>query len=1026
MRTTGSEDPRQVLLIVDDSEMDRTLLRLIFSRKFLIEEAKNGVEALQKLRALPRVDIVTLDIMMPELDGLGVLEAMRSDNNLRDIPVIVATDINDEDMQIRALELGADDIFNKPVNSNLIQARVNRVLLKNESVALKAKLQQQDETLRLMQYDHLTGLMTQEAFYLAADQIVHKKPAGSYAISVMDIDGFKVINDQYGREEGDRLLRLIAEHLRSAFRGADGVCCRIYADNFAAILPPDKWILKNIAEQCEQRITTSSPYSIRFSIGRYVADDLTLSVQSMTDRAVIARRTIKGRYDKHIVSYGESMRKELILEQDIVGRMDKALQNGEFTLYIQPQYNHEYGSLTGAEALVRWLRPGKTPVSPSVFIPIFEQNGFIFDLDRYVWEQAAMLLRKWIDKGLHSPPLSVNVSRCDILHHDFHETITSIVKKYDIPSGMLRLEITETAFSKDAGHIISAIKKLRESGFTVGIDDFGSGYSSFNTLKDVPVDVLKIDLRFLENSEYPERSGNILESIVRMSKWLNMSVITEGVETREQADFLGTIGCSEIQGYFYARPMPTQDYEELLENCSARDISQRTTTVAGLDKNSFWAPDSIDTLIFNSYVGGACVAQYGKSGCELIRVNDAFLDAMRTNLTKKELTQHDLFSMLSPEDSGMMREKFKHALETGVTEHGVYRADLSFDNPPHVEYIRFSVRVIIKFETHSIVYMLAENITGQKLAEQKEFKANELLRSIMARVGSGICAFVVENGIGRVAFANDSYFSIFGYTREQHEKEITDTLSYVHPEDRDKLLDLTFRILDTGEPYEYEYRCFRRNGSVIWVRCRASLLHRHYGEAPVILAEISDITAEREKNMALKDSNDQLRFLHNMSESLLTEVDFEEAIREVLTKIMNFFDGERCYIFETDYKMQVTSNTYEVCAPGVSHEIGRLQPFPFSSAIAQTWFNAAKRSRLLIIDDSDSLGDDRIEERDMLKAQGVHSLAAAFMIRHGELMGFIGVDNPKRGKAYAQNLTVLSDYMTVMLTRRGTRAPKHP
>ena len=249
-------------------------------------------------------------------------------------------------------------------------------------------------------------------------------------------------------------------------------------------------------------------------------------------------------------------------QQEIVDEMDIALETGQFKVYLQPQYNIKEKRVIGAEALVRWIHPEKGMISPGKFIPVFEHNGFVTKLDSYIWEQVCQVLHRWKKQYNVELPISVNVSRTDVFNTDWEEVFQNLVTKYNIPPSLLHLEITETAYMDNQQELISAGEKLRDMGFTIAMDDFGSGYSSLNMLKDVPVDILKLDMRFLYSDKNSTNTGNILKAMVNMADWMSLSVIAEGVEQQEQADFLGSIGCEIIQGYLYGKPMPVEEFEE--------------------------------------------------------------------------------------------------------------------------------------------------------------------------------------------------------------------------------------------------------------------------------------------------------------------------------------------------------------------------------------------------------------------------------------------------------------------------------
>lgn len=313
----------------------------------------------------------------------------------------------------------------------------------------------------------------------------------------------------------------------------------------------------------------------------------------------------------------------------------------------------------------------------------------------------------------------MNISRYDILREDLVDVISGLVKKYDIPVDLLRLEITESAFAKSSEMIIKVVKTFQSLGFIMEIDDFGSGYSSLNTLKDVPADVLKLDMRFLEGEENSSRGGNILEAIVRMAKWLGMSIIAEGVETKQQADFLKSIGCFYIQGYYYARPMPYPEFEALAQNCIKSKPKMELDTVLFLDNDAFWNPNSIETLIFNSFVGGAGVFEYYKGKIELLRINDKYAEVLGgESFSVEQALGLDWMKFADEESRESAFASIQKAIETraevanetkltGIREEGV------------VVYLRTAMRVIAEAGERFLFYCMIEDVTAQRETEQK-------------------------------------------------------------------------------------------------------------------------------------------------------------------------------------------------------------------------------------------------------------------------------------------------------------------
>lgn len=404
--------------------------------------------------------------------------------------------------------------------------------------------------------------------------------------------------------------------------------------------------------------------------------------------------------------------------------MEEALNNNCFETWFQPQYNHNTGALIGAEALVRWISPERGIISPAVFIPIFERNGFVFLLDKYIWKQTCLYLRKWLDEGRNPLPVSVNVSRYDMFRVGFFEVITGLVEEYGIPKNLFRLEITESAFANSTEQLVGIVRKLQEFGLTVEIDDFGSGYSSFNTLKDVPADILKIDMRFLESNSNSERGGNILESIVRMTRWLNMSVIAEGVETKTQADYLCSIGCQNIQGYLYSKPIPADDFEKLLSGSRKETLSTEYELIDKMDPDLFWSPSSLETLVFNRFSGGAFVFEYYDGNIEILRINEKLPSVFKTELSKDEIINFNPLKLYSKREQSVIKKTIEYA----VTGKEAQIAELRHFVHGKAEYVRFTIRMITKAKDAYLFYCYVENITAKHLAEKENAESMNQLK----------------------------------------------------------------------------------------------------------------------------------------------------------------------------------------------------------------------------------------------------------------------------------------------------------
>ncbi len=407
-----------------------------------------------------------------------------------------------------------------------------------------------------------------------------------------------------------------------------------------------------------------------------------------------------------------------------------ALERGEFIPYYQAQYNHSTGMITGAEALVRWLHPEKGLISPAAFLPEFEENGFISEIDLAVFEQVCAFVRKCLDGKLAVVPISVNISRKDIFVPDFIAKLEALREKYGLSTRYLRLELTESAAQGSVEQVIAFIDELHTLGYVVEMDDFGSGFSSLNVLKDVNFDIIKLDLRFLSGNLSGGRGGTIVSSVIRMCQWLGLPVIAEGVEDVRQADFMRSIGCDYIQGFLYARPEPEEEFIRRLSGGVIGTVVPQLSLIETLDAGAFWSPESQETLIFSNYVGGACIFEYTNGRVEILRVNEKYLAEMGMNMSEKEVIAMDLFSVLDEKNLPVYRNMLERAIETGEEQEcETWRSIMSQCCGEERICVRSTVRLIGKSPVSTLFYAMIRNITAEKnrfsdmLDTERRFKA---------------------------------------------------------------------------------------------------------------------------------------------------------------------------------------------------------------------------------------------------------------------------------------------------------------
>lgn len=411
-------------------------------------------------------------------------------------------------------------------------------------------------------HDSLTGLLNREQFYIDAAEMIRTYKGTQFCIICSNIKDFKFVNDLFGIEKGNQVLKNQAKLMQVA-ASEKTICARMMNDRFAMCLPKDELSEKRMMDSVRmlQKMFDNTSFHMHIYIGIYDVTDIDESVSIMCDKANIAGDTIKDNYDCCIAHYDEHLLEKSIEERRIIGEFDKALENNEFVMFLQPQVNGN-GIATGAEALVRWQHPTRGLLGPGAFIGVLEDAGLVYKLDRYIWRKAAEKLADWKERGFTQYHISVNISPKDFYMLDVYETFTSLIKEYDISPDNLKLEITETTLMADFEKNLELLGKLQQAGFKIEIDDFGSGYSSLNMLKDISADVLKIDMGFLRASENELKGQDILESIITLAGKIGMEVITEGVETKTQLSMLRQMGCNMFQGFYFSKPIPVEDFEE--------------------------------------------------------------------------------------------------------------------------------------------------------------------------------------------------------------------------------------------------------------------------------------------------------------------------------------------------------------------------------------------------------------------------------------------------------------------------------
>lgn len=619
---------KNTILIVDDEVIVKKSLEKVLKDEYSILQAENGEVALNMLAIhAEKIVAIVLDMVMPVMDGLTFLEHFRNYQEYNNIPVIVATSNDDEGVEQKCLEYGVWDFVMKPYNPFLLQFRIKNVIDKSRML--------------MSERDPVTGLYTKLKFYQKVRHMLAEVVGEKFAFVRIDIDRFKMINNFYGIQEGDKVLMSIAKELIKISAVFDYfVYARLENDVFACCLPYKEENIEILANDLQLNLKkVNKDYNIKVSCGVYVINDYNMDVSEMYDRAYLAAKNCKGKFVQSIAYYDESMIEDMRQEQFVINAVNKAIEEEQFVVYLQPKINLITGKPYGAEALVRWMHPTRGMIAPAEFIPVYERNGIIGRLDQYMWRKVCALLRKWIDEGKEPDPISVNVSRVNIYNPHLVEILNKIIIEYRIPPQLLNLEITESAFMEDQSLVMRTVKRLHDLGFKIMMDDFGSGYSSLNVLKDMDVDYLKIDMKFLqEEKAFNGKGEKVLTSVVRMAKWLQLPSIVEGVETEEQVDFLKCIGCEYAQGFYYAKPMSVVDYEMYIAREQKKE--EKVSRNENSDMiNELWNTRSSVSVLFEALDVPISVYEYRNDKIELLRSNELYEKYI--NIANEELMKQE-------------------------------------------------------------------------------------------------------------------------------------------------------------------------------------------------------------------------------------------------------------------------------------------------------------------------------------------------------------------------------------------------
>ena len=645
-------------LVVDEISENRAIFQELLQNDLNIIEASSVDAAIEVFsNGKHQIDVVLTGLSFPEKSGFDLITWLRENRYLDSLPVIVISSEYSDASVDRAFELGATDYIRRPFAERLLVRRVlTTVLMYQNKKDLIRQIDQRYDASE-SEIDEMTNLYTKKAFFEKAEEYLAAHRGEALCMVSVDLDHFTLYNQLFGRDAGDRYIKYVSAILRGYVKKYGGIAGYAGADSFYYLCPDDEKFFDDVKMKTRAELRNRDleiGYAPKYGVYRIQDDGKT--ILDICDCANTALSAVRKDY-AHLFSWYNSSMEQKNDEFKLIREAEYALRNHEFTFFLQPKCNMLTGKLVGSEALVRWIRRDGRLISPGVFVPVLENNGFITKVDSMVWEEVCRWLRFCADMEYPLLPVSINISRNDFYNMDVCAFLTGLIKQYELPMDCVELEITESAYAEGEMSLKQEIDKLKDAGFKVLMDDFGSGYSSLNSLKDIDIDILKIDMRFLSmDLSNMDKGVSILETIVNMAHAMKLAIVVEGVETVDQVKFLTSINCLYAQGYYYYKPMNKNAFEDLIsdennidpEGIHLRDVEQ--VNLMSLSDEKLFTDEMINNIL------GAIAFYEVKDGTiRLLRLNEQYykMMGMADIMADPEYAIH-LRKSIVPED----RDKF--------------------------------------------------------------------------------------------------------------------------------------------------------------------------------------------------------------------------------------------------------------------------------------------------------------------------------------------------------------------------------
>lgn len=667
-------------------------------------------------------------------------------------------------------------------------------------------------------------LYNKKCFFTSVEEVLKNVSDDTkWCILSVDIENLKLFNEMYGRSAGDELIVEIFKCLKKLQDHTFSVVGYFGNDDFALMIPYEEKLIGEIYHMLSAVLDAhGNRTGFQPVIGVYEIADKAEPAFTMYDRAELARMSLKGNYSMRIKKYNAEMMEKLQSQYYLYADIRKALKDREFIFFLQPKCNMENGKIIGAEALVRWESKEKGMISPGVFIPFLERTGFIAELDLYIWEEVCKWQRSIIDRGMEAVPVSVNVSRVDMYSMDVPAVFAELIQKYGLSSKMIEIEITESVYAEDNAFINSAIASLRKTGFSVLMDDFGSGYSSLNMLKDIEIDILKMDMRFLDINEDNANKGiNILEAIFNMAAIMGIDVIVEGVETEAQKRFLLKMGGGYGQGYYFYRPIPVREFEKLIEDVENLDKEGiKSRKIEQLYLKDLLSEDMFSEVMINNMLGA--VVFYEVFGEDIIvkRYNEHYA-SLFNDITFSQDMKIDFYRAFDEEQRRKLFQMFEAARRN--RQSGADGDVCRCGTDGSYMWLHLRTFFLKEKDGHVIYYSSVRDVTDIYKKNEMLVQQGKELRFLNSDVPCGVFQYEAD-GKREFTYISNGLLLMLGYSREEFvEKFHNSFTNMVYEEDRDRVQQEIDEQIRTSNYDSCEYRIEMADGTLKWVYDRGQI-----------------------------------------------------------------------------------------------------------------------------------------------------------------------------------------------------------